>query len=398
MRKLLIGTENVAATSSGLAQFSVIPQGGFVEGDALVVSAPGMIPARVCPVPSEAFRVNVHTHYLGSGTHHVSFCLEDVAGNVVFTAAIPISLEFEGDLARVVRHSLLEAGVPFAYSGLCDSSIYPFNDSDVRPWFDREDADQHIDKLLQNRYIDQAEAQLLRGFVRDGYIMIEALIDDELISKVNAEIDEVINIGYQGYTRGSSTRIEHLHKTRDAIRQLWLDRRHLRFADLLFNAQARPSQTLVFVCGSQQRAHQDLIHLTPFPAGYMCGTWIALQDIQPNSGELVVYPGSHRDRAIYMRDTHCAKVTNGDWHEFGDKAESMYGDMAMQYQPVVYRPKKGSVLIWHSSLVHGGSVREDKELERRSMVIHSFADGALVFYDSTGSVGTVVEREALGHQ
>jgi hypothetical protein len=40
-------------------------------------------------------------------------------------------------------------------------------------------------------------------------------------------------------------------------------------------------------------------------------------------------------------------------------------------------------------------MRKDQSLERRSIVIHSFADGAIAYYDSTGLHGSAVRREAL---
>jgi len=82
-----------------------------------------------------------------------------------------------------------------------------------------------------------------------------------------------------------------------------------------------------------------VLHLTPFPAGYMCGTWLALQDVMEDSGELVIYPGSHRDHRVCLRDTGCAKV-NGDWSEFEAKVSPIMADIAAHYEPFVYRPKK----------------------------------------------------------
>lgn len=33
-------------------------------------------------------------------------------------------------------------------------------------------------------------------------------------------------------------------------------------------------------------------------------------------------------------------------------------------------------MIWHENLLHAGSIRLDQGLERHSVAIHSFADGA----------------------
>lgn len=140
----------------------------------------------------------------------------------------------------------------------------------------------------------------------------------------------------------------------------------------------------------------DTIHLTPFPAGYMCGVWISLEDVQPNSGELEVYKGSHRRPRVYMHDMGCAKV-KGEWSEFGNKVVFVWRRIiqAGNFERVVYRPRKGTVLIWHENLMHGGSIRIDKSLSRRSIVTHNFADGSIAFYDSIGTVGYMEPKENL---
>src|SRR5262249_27790310 len=171
------------------------------------------------------------------------------------------------------------------------------------------------------------DAHQLRHFVERGYVVLEGLLDDALLDAVNREIDDAIAKRWQGYENGSSQRLERLHEQYPAMRRLWLDRRHLRVADLIFAAPAWPCQTPTYVFGSQQDAHQDTIHLTPFPAGYMCGTWIALEDIVADSGELVVYPGSHREPRVYMKDVDCPKVEGGDWSAFGARVVSGWADL-----------------------------------------------------------------------
>lgn len=128
----------------------------------------------------------------------------------------------------------------------------------------------------------------------------------------------------------------------------------------------------------------------------MCGVWVAIDDVRPNSGELVVYRGSHRTQRLYMRDFGCGKISNGDWSDFGRKIVPRWKDLIENggYEKIIYRPSRGSVLIWHENLVHAGSIRTDKSLSRRSIVSHYFADGAVAFYDSTGQPGHI---EPLGN-
>ena len=151
-----------------------------------------------------------------------------------------------------------------------------------------------------------------------------------------------------------------------------------------------PCQTLNFIHGSQQDVHQDVIHLTPFPAGFMCGVWVALEDIHPESGPLIVYPGSHRLPRLYLRDVGAEKVReSSQWREFSAIYTPKMKELIDQsgLQPVSYTPKAGSVLIWHENLAHGGSRRSNDELTRKSMVSHYFARGGMAFYDSQGTPG-----------
>jgi len=251
--------------------------------------------------PGQAVEIGAHFLMLGNGRHTIRFELAEPAGESSMLSSV-IHVDHAPGLAEQAAKHLRDAGTPLLFEGACDSSMYPYGQA-TAAWFDRPDADAHVSDLLQRGEINATEAEQLRSFVRDGFLVLPDLIDEALIADVNAEIDDAIEKGYQGYEFGTSQRIEHLHVHYPKVRALWLDARHRRYANLIFGATARPCQTLTYVFGSQQDAHQDTIHLTPFPAGFMCGTWIALQDVVPDSGELIVYPGSHRERRVYLAET-----------------------------------------------------------------------------------------------
>jgi len=304
--------------------------------------------------------LHVHCHLLRNGRQSLQFALREPDGTVSKAQAF-LEVENQGALAEEAARLMRAHGTPLFFRGACDASMYRY-DGHIA-WFDGPNADQHIDDMLGRGAISEDEAGHLRHFVEHGYMVIEDLLDDALIDRVNKEIDDAVVRKYQGYENGSSQRIELLHLHYEGVRKLWLDPRHLRYTDLVFGARARPCQTLTYVYGSQQDAHQDTIHLTPFPAGYMCGTWIALQDVVPDSGELIVYPGSHREKRVRLAEAGCEKVS-GDWSKFVRTVGAQWAEMLARYEPVVYRPKKGTVLIWHENLLHAGSVRKNQSLER----------------------------------
>lgn len=332
----------------------------------------------------------LHTHLLANGVQRLELLLEHGSGVPLSAHTFVLKVCNEGRIADQVRDSLRRSGVPLILEGPCDAAVYDYGDARLLPWFDRPDAMEHVEGWLRQGRIGAEEAAALRHFVIEGYIVLPDLIEAELLARINGEIDQAVAARYQGYEYGSSKRLEHLHQHYAGIRGLWLHEKIMRWMELLFDGPAGVCQTLTYVFGSQQGIHQDTVHLTPFPAGYMCGVWTALEDVRPGSGELEIYPRSHRLPRVYMYQADCKKVTDKDWNEFFSKVGGRWQAMLYEHQlaKVVYKPKAGTVLIWHENLMHAGGQRQDMSLSRRSIVTHNFAAGALAFYDTTGSPGT----------
>jgi ectoine hydroxylase-related dioxygenase (phytanoyl-CoA dioxygenase family) len=105
---------------------------------------------------------------------------------------------------------------------------------------------------------------------------------------------------------------------------------------------------------------------------------------------LVVYPGSHRLDRVYRESVGLAPVEN-DWTAFGDTVVERWRTMLTDggFQLETYRPKAGTVLIWHENLMHAGSVRQDLTKSRKSIVCHYFAEGVVGYYDSSAMPGSM---------
>jgi ectoine hydroxylase-related dioxygenase (phytanoyl-CoA dioxygenase family) len=334
----------------------------------------------------------VNSHLLPNGQVSAVAELSSKAGRLLARAELPITINNYGDLADSVRRSMRSFGTPLVVDGPCDSSYYDFSDASLTPWYDRPDATDIVTLKERAGLLTQSDAAQLRAFVRDGFVVLENLIEDQLIKDIGTDLEDVVARRVSGYEWGSSQRIENLHLSYPSIRGLWAHPRVMRMLEQIFGSKACPCQTLTFIFGSEQDPHQDTVHLTPFPAGYMCGVWVAIDDVRPDSGELVVLRGSHRLPRVYMRDVGCPKVGDGDWSEFGRRVVSRWEALAEagQFEKIIYRPNAGTVLIWHENLMHGGSRRNDVSLSRRSIVSHYFAEGSVAFYDSWGGIGVMV--------
>jgi Phytanoyl-CoA dioxygenase (PhyH) len=260
--------------------------------------------------------LNIHTHLIDNGACDIGVVAS--SDGETYRAVAHYEVCNDGEVGRVAREALLAHRLPFAFFGNCDAGRYAPAYADTMAWVDRPDAPARVDAMLSAGEISEVEAGMLRRFLSDGFVIFDEPLPDVMIDCANEALDRAVEQKYQGYVYGDSTRLEQMHVHFPAIRDIWLYPPVHRFLSLVFGAKSQPCQSLVYVFGSQQDAHQDTVHLTPFPSGMMCGVWIALEDVREGSGELAVYPGSHRLPRVYMHDVGCAKV-RGDWREFGEK-------------------------------------------------------------------------------
>lgn len=164
-----------------------------------------------------------------------------------------------------------------------------------------------------------------------------------------------------------------------AIRMLALEPIILDLLRHLYGRDPFAFQTLNFAVGSEQPYHSDAIHFHSYPLGFMCGVWIALQDVASESGPLLYYPGSHRlpylsaeslclDPQQVAAEPHPQRFFQDHWHD-----AVRDGQFAKQ----TFLPRRGEVLIWHANLLHGGEPVHDRTSRRWSQVIHYFFSDCL---------------------
>lgn len=337
----------------------------------------------------ESFWLALNTHYLADGIHSLEFGIYGAEPKPLWSTGVKLHVSNGDRLAPAVLESMRRRGTPQVFDGRIESGFFDYGDRLLTPWFDRPDALEVLEQRCAAGEIQTEDRTAIRQFITDGYAILEHRLDDAQLVELNKALDWVIDSKFQAYTYGSSQRIQQLHCHNAAVAQLWRNPRVLEFLTQVFGAPALPCQTLAYVFGSQQDFHQDTIHLTPFPAGYMCGVWVALEDVREGSGELAIIPGSHRLPRVYRSSTDCKPVRGDDWTEFGAKVVGRWESLVKTsgLSEMKYRPRRGSILVWHENLMHGGSPRRDMTLSRRSIVSHYFAQGSIAYYDSTAMPG-----------
>lgn len=179
--------------------------------------------------------------------------------------------------------------------------------------------------------------------------------------------------------RSGSMRVQDGWKDEPAVRRLALHPLVLDLLSSLYGRDPFAFQTLNFAVGSEQPYHSDAVHFHSQPHGFMCGVWIPLADVEPDSGPLVYYPGSHRlpyrsaaslgltpDQVATEPHPQC--FFEPGWQEDVQR---------LGFQPQLFFPRRGQALIWHANLLHGGSSVANRRSRRWSQVVHFYFEDCL---------------------
>ena len=103
----------------------------------------------------------------------------------------------------------------------------------------------------------------------------------------------------------------------------------------------------------------------------MIASWIALEDVHPDSGPLWYWRGSHTIPLFRFKDGshHVGPGEQADWDRY---MAAQLAEPALD--PETFLAKRGDVFLWHSDLVHAGSPIRDAARTRASLVCHYFRE------------------------
>lgn len=240
-------------------------------------------------------------------------------------------------------------------------------------------------------------------YERDGYLVFDPGITPAEIDAAVAGIEALFLPPDQPPdTSGSpvayrdSRRIQDAWRVNEPVKRIATAPAVLDLLARLYGRAPLPFQTLNFRVGSEQRAHSDTIHFNALPSGYMCGVWVALEDIDMDIGPLVYYPGSHALPEATLRDAvgeaaeppsrlqrWLARATRRPVRRpiptqdaYLRYEEHIAEVIASSGIPPAYATiRKGQAFLWAANLLHGGSPQRDRRRTRLSQVTHYYFEG-----------------------
>ena len=240
------------------------------------------------------------------------------------------------------------------------------------PWIDRPD----YAKTRKYRALSSAMRSICDAYHADGYVILEdtGILDGIDLEALNAFVES-------RFSRESGRLIdgwiESLPILKIASYPPVVD-----LLRILYGREPIPFQTLNFLHGTEQATHSDSIHFSCLPSRFMCGVWVALEDILLQQGPLHYYPGSQKlpeldygDLALGEIDRGPAAWVNADaWERYRVYEQKIAAVAAAHGERKELSVRRGSVLVWSSNLLHGGSRIGEQGSSRRSQVTHFYFD------------------------
>ncbi len=272
------------------------------------------------------------------------------------------------------------------------------------PWYDRAGAEARIDQGWPGANLSEHDRELLRSWRRNGFLQLPSVVPEGAIDRMRQDIDrawetedpqiwvehysttEVMVDRLRGSWRAEPHKLLDVHCSSEAARSVLKSPELQRWMHILLGPQIVAFQSLVFERGTMQGMHRDTNFVGVHPAWQMVALWIALEDIEPATGELEYFVGSHR-----LPDHTFPSGRNYLLPEeslpagYSESYEALAAEHGLERQR--FLPKRGDVLIWHGGLVHGGRDSIRPGSTRRSFVVHLCPRGGVPYYATNGEWG-----------
>lgn len=248
-------------------------------------------------------------------------------------------------------------------------------------WTDAPDAGDIIAGRQAIGTLTDAEAAMLTHWVDNGYIILPGAIPAHLLDAACTDLDRAYqggmpallfqclalspnDIPWRADINIKPAKALDLHWHSPATRELIFAPEILRFLHLIFERKPLASQSLGFLRGSAQPAHQDTAYVVYSHARRFAASWIALEDVTEGAGELAYIPGSHSapdfiyaERYKSLHEAMRMNIAGG--HSLRE-AEEQHGRAILRHAEEHKMPehrllaKAGDVLIWHADLAYRG--------------------------------------------
>jgi ectoine hydroxylase-related dioxygenase (phytanoyl-CoA dioxygenase family) len=219
-------------------------------------------------------------------------------------------------------------------------------------------------------------------FDADGFCIIRGAIDPELITRATQQINafrtnnDPMLKGHNLLVEGMLKRVVNLHYSVTSLQDVFSNAMHAGQEVCDRFGKATLYTSLFFEHGSQQLIHRDTPYFYSGSDGGYMGVWVALDDVDETNGALIAVKGSHRLEEPDLNELKNQFYPTSDVPASSTPLFNAYNaELAKEatrkgLSAVTCGVKKGDMILWHPSTLHGGLPHLDTSRTRRSFVMH----------------------------
>jgi len=254
------------------------------------------------------------------------------------------------------------------------------------PFFEKE--------LSESSFSEQDKA-FVSSFSENGYVVFDPGLDESVIEELKRTMSPHFD-KIEG-----DKRIQDAWTYNEYVKKIAISDSVLEKLRLLYQREPIPFQTLNFPVGTQQKTHSDMVHFNSIPQRFMCGVWVALEDITPDNGPLHYYPGSHKlpfydmiDLGVKASDNiETKKAIMAYAVDYTNFIQEIVTALELKKQTLTI--KKGQAMIWSANLLHGGEKINTPGASRHSQVTHYYFEDCIYYVPRLSDIA--INRLYLNH-
>ena len=122
-------------------------------------------------------------------------------------------------------------------------------------------------------------------------------------------------------------------------------------------------QSMFFDKSTSTTIHQDTWYLDTYPKGSLVGIWIALEDIDINSGPFYVYKSQNKE------------INKNNYNNPDLEKDKNFKKNFPIEDKFIFNASKGDILIWDSYALHGAMSALNENATRKSLTAHFYPYG-----------------------
>lgn len=187
-------------------------------------------------------------------------------------------------------------------------------------------------------------------FYDNGYQIIDDIFSEDQCDKLIYEVNSFSSTDF--------TPLMNKHFDSKEILKFISQRRLVNIVEEYFSGKAMGLQTEFFFMPPNTQGfspHQDNTFVQA-KGNTFISAWVALTDVTPVNGGLIIWPETHKDKQIDFEETGENKIVNQDPN--ANRLKTVIPD---KYKPISPTLKKGSVLLIDKWLVHASNTNQSEK-------------------------------------